>query len=168
MKNYKVYLIRNKEKKVVYVGFTTRTIYQRFLEHVSKKKVSHEEHKVELVTEWLTLDEAVTLEAMLIAQYDTIANGLNISPKHNTHSEATLKKTRVARSGKTNTTEHNSKIGDSNSKQIICLNNGKVYKSAREAAKDLCLQYSKISLVLNGKRNHTKGYRFKFLPINSL
>jgi hypothetical protein len=127
---------------------------------------------------------------MLIDQYDTIAKGLNKSPgsingSSNYHSEAQkakwskerkgqkvdtnhADKNRTARLGHTNSKSHNDKIAAKVSKSIICLNNGKVYQSARAAAKDLNLSYCKISEVANGKRPHTKGYKFKFLSINSL
>lgn len=49
------------------------------------------------------------------------------------------------------------------SKPLICLNNGKIYKSARCAAKDLNVHYTLISMVLKGKRKHTKGFTFKYL-----
>lgn len=168
MKNYKVYLIRNKEKMIVYVGMTSRTLYIRFCEHVSKKIVTHEEHKIELIQDNLSLEEAIALEALMIAQYDTIANGFNKSPKHHTHMEETLKKIRVNRCGMKNSDYQKKCVSEKNSKRLICLNTGKVYNSAREAARDLGLDYCKISMVLNGHRKHTGGYTFRFLPINSL
>jgi len=48
-------------------------------------------------------------------------------------------------------------------KPVLCLNNGKEYKSAVEAANDLGLFTSNISMCCNGKARSTKGYRFKFL-----
>ncbi|NCA81086.1 MAG: hypothetical protein EOM76_13090 [Sphingobacteriia bacterium] len=47
-------------------------------------------------------------------------------------------------------------------KPIICINTGKVYNSATEAAKELGLFTSNISMICNGKSKSTKGYRFKF------
>jgi NUMOD3 motif len=45
---------------------------------------------------------------------------------------------------------------------IICLNTGKEYVSSIEACRELNLHPSKVSLVLNGYRNHTRGFRFAF------
>lgn len=183
-KIYKVYLIRDKVRNPVYIGLTKQTLHRRFQQHVSRKKLNHQEHKIELVQDGLSIEQAVILEEMLITQYNTRVNGLNISPKSingysNTHSEKQkakwskerkgkpvnknhAAKNRVARLGKKNSSCHNEKISKKVSKRIICLNTGKVYESARKAAKDLKLHYSKISEVCNNKRTHTKGYKFKF------
>jgi len=158
--------------------------------HVHRKKVTHAGHRIELVKEELSLPEAVTLEEMLIEQYRTRENGFNVSPKSingysNAHSEEQKKrwsverrgikvspehaeKNRTARLGTKNSAEHNAILSQKASKAIICLNTGKVYKSAREAATDLGISYCKISEVCNGNRPHTHGYRFKFLSVNSL
>lgn len=47
-------------------------------------------------------------------------------------------------------------------KPVICINTGKVYNSAVEAAKELGLFTSNISMICNGKSKSTNGYRFKF------
>lgn len=49
-----------------------------------------------------------------------------------------------------------------NRKPIIC-SNGVKYESAREAARELGLSSSQICLVLNDKREQTKGHSFKYL-----
>jgi len=192
-KDYKVYLIKDRHTDVtVYVGLTRTTLHKRFLGHVSRKKdlITHSNHRIELVHDDLSQAEAVTLEEMLIEQYQTREVGFNISPKSineysNAHSEEQklkwkqerkgikvsaehAEKNRIARLGLKSSHEHKTKIGEANSKSIICLNTGKVYKSAREAAKDLGVSYCRISEVCNGKRPHTHGYRFKFLSVNSL
>jgi hypothetical protein len=190
-RNYKVYLIRNRElNDIMYVGLTRQTLYKRFLQHVSTKKISPAKFKMELVAEDLTLNEAVMLEEMYIQQYQTRNVGWNVSPKSingysNQHSlEQRLKwsaerkgkrvspehaeKNKIARLGCKNSLEHNKKISETHAKKIICLNTGTTYESARRAARALNLSYSKISKVCNNQIPHTKGYRFKFLPINSL
>ena len=184
LKVYKVYLIlERRTEQVVYVGLTRQTIYKRFLQHVARKKVNHHTHLIQLVIDGLTLQQGVVLEEMLIGQYNTRATGLNIAPMHTTgysnyHSEEQktkwslerknkpvtsehASKNRTARLGSLNSSEHKEAISKANSKSILCLNNGKVYSSHREAAEALDLNYSKISLVVNGKRSHTKGYKFK-------
>lgn len=48
-----------------------------------------------------------------------------------------------------------------NSKPIICINNGKEYGSAKQAAKDLNINSNHISSVCSGTRKQTFGYVFK-------
>ena len=48
-------------------------------------------------------------------------------------------------------------------KKVLCLNNDMIYESTKEASRELNLLQSKVSLVCNGKRNHTGGYKFKFI-----
>ena len=184
--NYKVYLIKErKTKEIVYVGLTKQTLHRRFQQHVSdKKEIHHHTHCIELVKDFLTIEQAVVLEEMLIIQYQTRVNGLNISPRSingysNAHSEQQklnwslerkgkkvseehAAKNRVARLGMKNTIHHSQAISKALSKAVLCLNNGKRYDSARKAAKELNLHYSKISLVCSGQRPHTKGFVFKF------
>lgn len=185
MKNYKVYLIKKADNTIVYVGLTSQALSMRFSQHVARKQLNREDFRIELVQNLLTLDQAVVLEEMLIQQYNTRINGYNVSPKSlngysNAHSEEqklkwseTRKnkkvseehaaKNRIARLGKKNSSEHTEKIVKAVSKPVMCIETGKVYKSAREAAKQLKLQYSKISLVCYGKRHSTGGLHFKFV-----
>lgn len=189
MKNYKVYLLKNRQTDdIVYVGLTKQTLYKRFIQHVSKRKFSPKDFKIELVEDSLTLDQAIALEELLIEQYQTRITGWNKSPKSingysNAHSEEQKAKwsaerkgrkltpehrAKLNRSGRTNSPEHNQMIGETNGKRVICLNDGKVYNSASDAARKLNLHNSKVSAVCRGERPHTQGYIFKFLPINSL
>lgn len=48
------------------------------------------------------------------------------------------------------------------SKPIICIQTNKRYDCAKEAAHELNLQGANICKVLNGQRNHTGGYTFKY------
>jgi hypothetical protein len=179
MKIYKVYLIKNRQTDlIVYVGLTKQTLYKRFIQHVAKRKWRNNEYKIELVQDFLTIQEAVTLEELLITQYQTRINGFNISPKSingysNVHSEEQKLKWSLERKGKPakfrpsrkglkNKPEHNKALYDATTKPVICMNNGRVYESARKAAKELGVCYKKVSLVCKGIRPHTKGYIFKF------
>jgi predicted GIY-YIG superfamily endonuclease len=183
LKNYKVYQIQDINDKTVYVGLTGQPLSRRFAQHVTKRKWNRAHYKIVLIQEHLTLDQAVILEEMLILQYNTRVDGLNVSPKSingysNLHSpemkarwskdrkgkkvsEEHAAKNRIARLGHKNSKEHQDKI--IRPKPVMCLETGKVYKSAREAARDLNLHYSKISLVCNGLRISTGGYHFKFV-----
>jgi len=184
MKNYKVYFLRNKNKDIVYCGLTGNSLTKRFNDHVVRKKLKRDEYSIELVQDYLTLEEAAILERMLIEQYHLLDKGLNKSPGSingcsQQHSEEQkLKwsqerkgkpvspehadKNRKARLGKKNSEYHKQMVSEKVSKPVICLETGKVYKNARQAAKDLNLCYSKISLVCNGIRSTTGGYHFKF------
>jgi predicted GIY-YIG superfamily endonuclease len=182
LKNYKVYLIKNIDK-IVYVGLTGQPLSRRFSQHVGKRKLDRTQYKIELVQEYLTLTEAVLLEELLINQYNTRIDGFNVSPKSingysNLHSEEMKKKwseerkgkkvseehaakNRIARLGQKNSPEHQAKI--IRPKPVMCLETGTIYNSARKAADDLKLHYSKISNVCTGKRNSTGGLHFKFV-----
>lgn len=137
-----------------------------------------------MVADELSIEQAAELEKMLIKQYDTINNGWNTSPGSingfsNYHSEEQKRKwslerknkpvspdhaakNRVARLGKTNGENWKKAQFESHAKPVMCLETGTVYQSARHAAKELNLHYSKISLVCNGKRKTTGGLHFVF------
>lgn len=183
---HKVYVLKLRETgKIVYVGMTRLTVYKRFNEHVRRKKLEREKYLFELVKDDLSLNEAIILEEMLIEQYQTRIDGFNKAPKasngySNFHSEDQKKKWsedrkgtpikgRITRTGFKNSDKQKEAVAKAQAKPIICLNDGKTYNSIREACKKLNLSESKVSLVCNGKRPHTRGYKFKFFsPINSL
>ena len=48
-------------------------------------------------------------------------------------------------------------------KEIICINNGKIYKSCKEAEVDLNLVMNTVSRVARGERKSIHGYKFKFI-----
>jgi hypothetical protein len=179
-KEYKVYVLRDiQTEKIVYAGLTRMTLQRRFQSHKVRFK-NKPKFNIELVTENLSIEEAVELEKMLIKQYDLLNTGYNKSPgsingSSNYHSEDQKKKWSEERKGKPVNPEHAAKnkvarLGHKNppdreyfQKAVMCLNDGKVFKSARDAAKYYNIQYSKISLVCNGKRLATKGLRFVFV-----
>jgi hypothetical protein len=78
-------------------------------------------------------------------------------------SEDHANKNRVARLGKKNSPEHTKSLIEAVSKPVMCLETGVIYDSARKAAKDLGVSYTKISLCCNGKRKSTRGLHFKFV-----
>lgn len=47
-----------------------------------------------------------------------------------------------------------------NKTKIQCIQNGVIYNSTHEAAKQLGISQGLVSQVLNGKRKHTKGFSF--------
>lgn len=186
MNKFKVYLIRDRKTlEIKYVGLTRQNLEKRFTQHASRKNFNKKDYTIELISEDLTIEQAVELEKLLIKQYDLINNGWNVSPgsingSSNYHteemkqkwskerkgikvSEEHAAKNRIARLGHKNTPEQQRKIVEKVSKPVICLETGIIYRSARHAAKELNLNYSKISLVCNGKRSTTGGLHFKFV-----
>lgn len=182
MKNYKVYLIKDKTNKIVYCGLTGQTLEARFKEHVYLKKLNKNIYKIELVQEYLTKEEAALLERMLIKQYNLLEEGLNRSPgtldgQSVEHSEKTKRylslinkgkvvspehaaKNRVARLGKKNSGSHNKVLLESIKKPVMCVETGKIYPSAKQAAKELNLCSAKISSVCCGTRKTTGKLHF--------
>lgn len=182
---YKVYLIRDRHTlEIKYVGLTRQTLETRFSGHVQRKKISKQQYQIELVQGDMNIEQAVALEKLLIIQYDLLNKGWNKSPgsidggsQHHSDkqkekwrterpgkpvSEQHAEKNRVARLGKKNSDYHKQMVSEKKSKSVLCLENGITYRSARHAAKELNLHYSKISLVCNGLRRTTGGLHFVF------
>ncbi len=56
-----------------------------------------------------------------------------------------------------------SKINEPRKKKVVCVETGVVYDSISNCAKSMSLKREKIILVVNGKRNKTGGFSFKFV-----
>lgn len=178
-KIYKVYFLRDIiSNKIVYVGITRQTLNTRFQSHKTRLK-DKPKFSIELVLDNLSVIEAAELEKMYIKQYNLLEEGYNVSPGSingfsNYHSDEQKKKWSEERKEKKVSPEHAAKnriarLGQKNkpdhpypSKAVMCLNDGKIFSSARQAAKYYNVSYSKISLVCNGHRIATKGLRFVF------
>ncbi len=52
--------------------------------------------------------------------------------------------------------------------KIICLNNNQIYESQREAARKLNISNKHVNDVLKGRRNHTHGYKFRYIDVFSI
>ena len=48
-------------------------------------------------------------------------------------------------------------------REVLCVNTGKIYKTCREAERDLGITKGKVSWVCNNPGSTTKGYSFKYL-----
>lgn len=70
------------------------------------------------------------------------------------HTETTKIKISQAKKGK---------VIDKLCKKVYCITNNITYNSTVEASKNLHLNQGKVSMVCNGKRLSTGGYKFKFL-----
>lgn len=186
MNEYKIYLIRQKETgKIFYVGLTRQPLWKRWSQHKEKKKITDQKFGIELVQENLSLEQAAILEKLLIAQYNLLSEGWNISPGSingysNCHSEEMKAKWRKerknkpvskehaaknkrARLGMKNSEAHKKALIESRKRPVLCIDTGEVFGSAREAAKALKVSYSKISLCCNGKRKSTRNLKFRFV-----
>lgn len=186
MENYKVYLIRDKQKNIVYAGLTKNSLRVRFEGHVQRRHLDRNEYSIELVQEYLTLEQAVILEDLMIQQYSLLSKGWNKSPRSingysNTHSEEQKEKwskerkgirvspqhaakNRIARLGKTNSPEHQGILLKALKKPVMCVETGEVFDSARSAGKALGVSYCRISECCNGKRVSSRGLHFIFIP----
>lgn len=197
MKKYKVYILREKSGKKVYVGQTRQTLSRRLSGHKQNPRFPHYDITIELVADFDKPEPMYQLEAMLIEQYNLIEEGWNKSAGYkdcpdqfdqtgekngfygHKHSNGVCEslgqrslgnsyaKGNKSRTGLTNSKKWHEAITEKKSKSVICLNTGEVFKSGREAANKLNLSRSKVSLVANGKRPHTKGYKFKFVDKGS-
>jgi len=132
---------------------TGRSVTHRFYNHKWKHRLD-DSYSVEIVAEYLTQIEAAILEKKLIEHYRLVELGLNKRPGSASG--------QVSRAGATNGEIWRKAHFNTHAKPVICIETGKVYPSARHAAKELGLQYSKISVVCNGKRNSTGGLHFEF------
>lgn len=183
MTNYKVYLIRDKYRNIVYCGLTGRSLEKRFKDHKWKKQLD-DTYTIELVTDYLTQEEASILERRLIAQYNLTETGLNVSPgslngnsqEHSAKMKAKWSierkgkpvkpehaaKNRAARLGHKNSKEHQQKIVEKISKPVICLETGVIYPSIRAAAKATNSQPTKVGACCKGDRYSTNNLHFEF------
>lgn len=183
MENYKVYLIRDSKKNIVYCGITYRSLKQRFDEHKYSKRLD-DSYSIELVTENLTVTQAAEIEKRLIEQYNLTKTGLNRSlGSINGHSQLHTQemkekwskeragkkvnpehalKNKVARLGKKNSEEHTQILRNRLSKKIICNETNIIYDSINQCASKIGLCAKKISAVCTGVRKHHRNYTFKF------
>lgn len=152
--NFKVYLIKDKKSdEILYVGQTSQTLMKRFRDHIGDQKFTRGEVKMELVKDNLIEAEALTLERLLINQYNPPENAYKgyayIEKPKPTSRKGSEKQREAARLAK--------------SRPIICLNDGKVWDSIRSACNFYGLSEPKVCQVAQGKRPHTKKYRFEYL-----
>lgn len=59
--------------------------------------------------------------------------------------------------------EENLKNRKNPQREIVCVETGKIFKSQREAAKEMGLHYQNINHVLKGKYKTTGGYHFEYV-----
>lgn len=165
---YKVYALINKKEEVVYVGYTKRSLHDRWRHHKNTFP-ERADLNIKLLQEFENKEQAKEAEILFQKQYKTVDIGLNKCYGHKNNDGSILKE-----AGK-NTRFIKNRIVDEElrllnlkksiekqRKRIRCVNTGIEYESISECAKVLKLSIGNLSLVLRGKRPHTKGLKFEF------
>lgn len=153
----------------------------------SIRKYGKENFILKIIEECNSINELNERELLWIIELKTLfPNGYNLRPGGNNskpteesklkmskaseckkHSKETKLKigkiASISLKGKKKSQEHCLNIGKSKSKSIICLNNGIIYQSLTQAAKELSLGKSHICHVLKGRYNHANNYKFKYI-----
>jgi GIY-YIG catalytic domain len=175
---YRIYALRTKRFKPVYVGYTKRSLHDRWRHHKNTYP-ERKELEIELLSEVETKAEAKTWEIYFQKVLKTIhPNGLNIAIGHRNSDGKHLSKagfkTRFGNRRKYPGEEAKRIKNHVNGikalmKKIRCISNNRVYDSLGIAAEELGLHRSAICRQLKGQQSHTGGYRFEYVPsINSL
>jgi hypothetical protein len=168
---FKIYCLKDKHSKIVYVGYTTQSLHNRWRHHKNTYP-DRKDLKIELILEVELKEQAKSLEMLYQKQYNTLKpNGLNEALGHINHDGSRLIKagfkTRFGQKKKTPQEEIKRKESAREAlkklrKPVICLNTRIVYESVGICAKLLGLSKGNLCLVLKGKRPHTKGLRFQY------
>lgn len=171
MKTWKVYALLNKHGDIKYVGYTSQTLTARLARHC---RWSPEKRGlvIKLLQEFRNKEQAKAAEILFQKQYNTVEAGLNKCYGHANHDGSRLieagRKTRFSKDYRPNGEKrlrNLRKAVEVQRKPVRCINTGIVYPSISECAKVLNLSIGNLSLVLRGKRPHTKGLKFEFVDI---
>lgn len=164
---YKVYALLDGDK-IVYVGYTKRSLHDRWRRHKNDYP-ERKRLKIQLLQEFENKEQAKAAEILFQKQYNTVEAGLNKCYGHINHDGSRLiesgKSTRIKSGQKLNEPKrlkNLKKAIEKQRKRIRCINTGIEYESISECAKVLNLSLGNLSLVLRGKRPHTKGLKFEF------
>lgn len=58
---------------------------------------------------------------------------------------------------------HNQRMAESKSKQVLCIETGKIYHSAKEVQRELGFDNSNILKCINGKQKTAYGYTWQYV-----
>ncbi len=178
-----IYKITNKLNGVEYIGQTIGSLKKRFNRHYNEsscpyinkalRKYGKENFKIDIIDECNSQKELNYREEYYIKVYDTLSpNGYNLSPGGDNGIKPSLlgriltqeERNKISKTLKERCKDPIviEKLRSSQSKMIkvICLQNGKVYRSVKEAARKLGLTKSKILDCIHGRCVSTKGYSF--------
>lgn len=148
---HRIYCLKNKEEKVVYVGQTKKSLKERLNGHIAKYP-HRREYCIELITEVVDSKEADDLEEYYIKLYDTVDNGENITFG---------KGTKGLGANKTSFKDGN-EFGKIPLYTIKCIDTGDT-GTAKELSELLNVNRHKIYEVCKGKRKTTGKLRFEYI-----
>lgn len=178
-----IYKITNKINGKIYIGQTINDLEKRTIEHKYEARSGRRnspvhnamrKYGIENFT-FIIIDNAASMEELnkkeqtYIEQLKSLKpNGYNLAlggRGRGMVSIDTRKKMSESRKKLLSDKKNHPNWGKSsgNAKQIICLNNGLIYKSEKQASIELQLDHSLIARVCKNIRPHAKGYRFKYL-----
>jgi len=177
-----IYKATNKMNGKEYIGQTIRDLSVRITEHKysafnrtnnlpfgnAMAKYGFENFVFEEIDSASSIEELNKKEELYISKFNTLfPNGYNLDLGGNNKntSEYTRKKQSEFRKALFSNKENhpNWRKSSAAAKSVLCLNNGKVYVSARKAALELGLDPSVVCKVCKNIYSHTKGFKFKYL-----
>lgn len=149
---YRIYCLKNKDEKIVYVGQTQRELNIRLSEH--KRRFPHrKEYTIHLIREASNHSDANNIETYNISKFDLVSNGENV-----TYGKGT--KGLGANQTSFKVSNNYCKMG---TKKVECIETGIIYDSLTKCSVELGLNVSNISDVCKGKRKTTGKLHFKFV-----
>lgn len=171
---YKVYCLKDLTGKIVYVGYTSKSLRIRLTGHRSNHK-NRSHLFIELLQIAENKEEAKSLEVKYQLKHNTIyPNGLNMCLGHKNNDGKNLLKagmnTRFGIRLKTDIEEQKRKEAARIAqmrlrKPVRCIETGIIYESVSICAKTLGLSIGNLSMVLNKKRPKTQELHFEFVKV---
>ena len=183
MKNYTVYIHRNKTNNKIYVGLTCQKPEARwrsngqgyksqpkFYNAIQTYGWQNFEHQI--LFQGLTEEEASEKEKELIQIFNSIQNGYNIDlgGTITNHSLETIEKIRNSNLGKTHseTTKQQIRRKKANvSKPVYCVETGKKFVSLGEAAQKTGIDKTSIGRCCAKKQKTAGGYHWAYQSDNN-
>jgi len=165
-----VYLITNTVNGKQYIGQTVQDPRERWYRHCSTNpgntvigraihKYGKENFKFEVVDTATNLEELNKKEVEWISKLSTLKNGYNLREGGNNTKLTEEIKNKISLSLKG--------IPKPNyRKPFKCVENGKIYNTLEECAKDMNCHKTSVSKVLKKKRNNVYGHTFEYMKEN--
>lgn len=148
---YKVYCLKDTNERVVYVGMTQQSLYDRFIGHCKKYKHRKSYH-IELIHQYEDKKKAQDAETYFIHYYNTVEDGENI----------TYGVGRLGLGANSTSFKVGNVFGQIPSYYFICNETGDV-GTAKFLSKLLGCCKNRIYDIAKGKRKTTCGYTFSFI-----
>lgn len=152
---YRIYCLKDKNKKIKYIGFTSRSLKIRYKEHC-KNFPDRKQYYIELIEEIEDKETAKQKEKYYIQFYNTVNEGdnINLGMGQSAPNKGNFQK--------------ENQFGKQGTKKVKCLETNEVFNSLTECAKYFNLSISKISAVCRGKRKTTGKKHFIYYSEESL